>query len=122
VSRFVIDTEESQTSEPVDPAPDLHLLGDRYEVVGELRGSATTRYFFGRRRADAREVLIAIVAGEAVGENNALGHLASDAQLLEANPHPTIARVIEGRWLGRDTYAVVTERLVGETLHELLSR
>jgi hypothetical protein len=121
VSRFVVDTRESQTTDPPDRTPDLRLLGDRYDVVGELRRSATTRYFFGRRRADAGDVLIAVVAGDIASMNNALGHLASDAQLLEAHAHATVAKVIEGRWLGSDRYAVITERVAGETLYELLS-
>ena len=118
---FAADTEEFGTSEPAERAVDLRLLDDRYEIVGELRRSSSARYFFGRRRADARETLIAVVAGDAVGANNALGHLASDAQLLESHDHPPIARVLEGRWLAAGTYAVVTERVAGQTLHELLS-
>jgi len=122
VSREIIaDTEDSPPSEPAERPLDLHLLDDRYEIVGELRGGATTRYFFGHRRADGRDVLVAVVAGDAVGENNALGHLASDAQLLESNGHPSVARVLDGRWLAAGTYAVVTERVAGQTLHELVS-
>jgi hypothetical protein len=117
----VVDTRDQGTAEPHQRPADLRLLADRYDIVGELRGSASARYFFGRRRDDGRDVLIAIIEGGGPDSNNALGHLASDARLLESRAHPVVARVLEGRWMGATTYAVVTERLVGPTLHELLA-
>jgi len=110
-----------ESSEPRERAPDLHAINDRYEVVGELRGSATTRYFFGRRRDDHRDVLISVVDGQAHGDNNALAHLASDSQILSTHEHPNVARVIEGHWLGSNSYVLITDRANGATLHEALS-
>jgi len=102
-------------------APDLRPLDEHYQIVGELRGAPPTRYFIARRKDDGSDVMIAVVDAAAAGENNALAHFASDAQLLSSETHPSIARVIEGRWLGKDAFAVVTERIRGSTLHELLS-
>ena len=99
-------------------APDLRPLDEHYQIVGELRAAPPTRYFIGRRQADGSDVMIAVVDAAAGGENNALAHFASDAQLLSRETHPSIAQVIEGRWLGKDTFAVVTE-LPAPTLKSL---
>jgi len=117
----VDDTRVEDKNEPRRRAVDLHVLAERYEVVGELRGSASTRYFFGRRRDDRGEVLISVIDGQAHGDNNALAHLASDSQILSAQSHPVVAHVIEGQWLASNEYVIVAERLNGSTLHELLS-
>jgi hypothetical protein len=102
-------------------APDLRAVEDRYEILGELRGGYATRYYLARRRADGADVMITVAVAPHGGENNALAHFASDAQILSRLGHPTIARVLEGKWLGSDAFAVVVERLRGPTLHELLS-
>lgn len=115
------DTGVEERGETYGRAPDLNALADRYEVIGELRGTAATRYFFGRRRDGGRDVLISVVDGHAHGDNNALAHLASDSQILSAQSHPTVARVVEGQWLASNEYVVVAERVNGSTLHELLS-
>src|SRR3954469_9274184 len=97
-------------------APDLRPLDDKYEIIAELRGGAATRYFIGRRRDDGIEVLIAVADAARGGENNALAHLASDAQILAAHQHRGILRVLEGRWMGAEAFAVVTNRPRGSTL------
>src|SRR4051812_41303186 len=102
-------------------APDLRPLDEHYQIVGELRGVPPTRYFIARRHADGSDVMIAVVDAAVGGENNALAHFASDTQLLSRETHPSIATVLEGRWLGKDAFAVVTERIRGSTLQELLS-
>ena len=105
-------------------APDLGVLGklvDRYEILGELRGSEAIRRFIARRREDGLEVTIVTVDAARGGDNNALAHFASDAKILTRASHPRIPRVLEGQWLGADGYAVVSERVHGPTLHEVLS-
>jgi hypothetical protein len=102
-------------------APDLGALEQRYEVEGELRGDPNSRRLIGRRRDSGTEVTITVATVEHSAGNNALAHYASDAQTLMRVSHPRLARVLEGRWTGADAFAVVTERIHGTTLHELLS-
>src|SRR4051812_29394546 len=103
-------------------APDLRGL-DGYEVRGELRGTDATRYYIGRTRTEpTAEVVIAVVRPPVGGEKNDLSHYAADAQILQSGAHPGILRVLEGRWVGNDSYALVSERAYGETLDELLER
>ena len=65
--------------------------------------------------------LISVVSAEGGGENNALAHFASDVQILTSRSHRRIPRVIEGLWVGKDSFAVVSERVQGSTLTEMLS-
>jgi hypothetical protein len=102
-------------------APETGALDARYETIGELRGSEATRRYIARRRDDGADVMIALVRPAHGGDNNALAHFASDVQILTRADHAHFARVLEGRWLGSDAYAVVTERIHGTTLSELLS-
>src|SRR5690242_7091343 len=105
------------------PASDLRGLESDYEIRGELRGTAAARYYIGRRKQDgAEDVVITVFRAPKGGGNNALSHFASDVQILMSNRHPAIPRVIDGRWLGNDAYAVVTERVTGTSLDELLDR
>ncbi len=102
--------------------PDLRGLENDYDIRGELRGTAGARYYIGSRRQDGAEVAITILRAPKDGGNNALSHFASDVQVLTDHRHPAIPRVIEGRWIGNDAFAVVTERVMGTTLGELLER
>lgn len=101
--------------ETVDVAP----LADSYQIVGELRGG---RLYFARRRDSRAEVIVRVVRSAEAGGNNALAHLASDVQLLRTLSHPHMPRVLEGRWLGTDALAVVSERIYGTTVQESLDR
>jgi serine/threonine protein kinase len=101
--------------------PDLRVLDERYERQGELRGSDGARTYFGKRREDGADVTITIVQAANGGENNALSHLASDTQMLGRISHPNVPRSLDGKWIGKDTFAVVRERVRGTTLSELLS-
>src|ERR1044071_500601 len=96
-------------------------LDARYETVGELREAPNEHRFIARRRSDGADVMITAVSAERGGENNALAHFASDVQRLTNLRHRRIPRVIEGLWVGRDSFGVVSERVHGSTLHELLS-
>lgn len=102
-------------------APDLHALDERYEILGELRGSVSARRYIARRRADRADVMVTVVTAAGGGENNALAHFASDTQTLTGLNHPRIPRLLEGRWVGAEAFAVVSERVRGATMHEVLS-
>ena len=101
-------------------APDVRVLEDRYQILGELRGAAGPQTYIGKRRADGADVFIRVIRG-AKDDNNALAHLASDAQILTGVDHANVLRVLESRWLGPDTMAIVNERVRGRTLGEMLS-
>ena len=97
--------------------PALKGLENEYEIRGELRGTDAARYYIARTRDDhAAEVAIMVFANGKNAENNALSHFASDAQILERNGHPAIPRVLGGKWLDHDGFALITERVIGETL------
>ena len=101
--------------ETVDVAP----LADAYQIIGELRGG---RLYFARRRDNRAEVIVRVVRSAETGGNNALAHLGSDVQLLRTLSHPHMVRVLEGRWLGTDAFALVSERIYGTTVQEILDR
>ena len=104
------------------PAPNLQTLNDTYEIVGELRGGDRARTYMAKRRDNGADVIISVVGTGRGGENNALNHFAADTQLLSRLSHPHMLRVVEGRWLGQDQFAVVSERRPGSRLDELLGR
>lgn len=107
----------------VRSAPDLRGLEEQYEIDGELRGSGSARYYIGRMRDErAAEVAIVVATNAAGGQTSDLAHFAADANILAADPHPAIPRVLESRWVGSDTVAVVSERVIGESLGEQLER
>ena len=105
------------------PTVELGPLQERYEIVGELhaggRQSHTT--YMARRREDGAEVIIT-VARSAPDDNNALSHVASDTQLLTDLRHPNMPNVIDGMWLGDSAFAIVSERVRGMSLSQLLER
>ncbi len=99
----------------------LRALESGYEIIGELRGAPHTRRYEARRRDDGTPVMITVARVPHGGENNALAHLASDVQLLTNVAHPNAPRVLAGQWLGADEFAVITERVRGQTLSEVVS-
>jgi len=102
-------------------APDLRALDDSYEILGELRARKDAQQFLAKRKSDGADVLITVISAPGGGENNALAHLASDVKLLTGLRHPGLLQTIDGRWLGNDAFAVVTQRVSGTSLDELLS-
>jgi hypothetical protein len=98
---------------------DLHGLDERYEVLGELRGNGAVKTYIGRMKDPSAEVAILVARG---GQNNDLSHLASDARMLVSLSHPGMIRVIDGCWLGTTGFAIVTDRVNGVSLGELLER
>ncbi len=103
-------------------APDLRPLENAYTIIGELRGDDDARTFLAKRAAGDDEVLITVVREPGSDGNNALNHFAADTKLLAGLAHPNMPRVLDGRWLGKDAFAIVTARPAGDTLGELLSR
>jgi hypothetical protein len=103
--------------------PALRGLENEYEIRGELRGTDAARYYIARKKDDhAAEVAIMVFHDGKGAENNALSHFAADAQLLERSGHPAIPRVLGGQWLDHGGFALITERIVGETLEERIER
>ncbi|MEX2153836.1 MAG: hypothetical protein WD825_10900 [Gemmatimonadaceae bacterium] len=100
----------------------MEQLGEAYEVIGELSGREDARTFIGKRREDGVDVLITVIQTPSGDEGNALSHWAADTNLLSGNGHRSVLPIIEGRWIGADVFAVITERVYAPTLEELLSR
>jgi hypothetical protein len=104
-------------------SPDLSSLAADYEIVGQLDSSGETRRYIAtrkgataKRRDDQAGVLIEVVTPPTGDEANALTHLAADTQLLARMPHRRILPIVEGRWIGKDAYAVVTQRTTDPSL------
>lgn len=100
---------------------DLSALSDTYEIVGEYAALGQSRRYPGRRREDGRDVLITVLrAAPDVAQGKAIAQFAADANLMATLSHPNVPQVIEGRWIGDDVFALVTDRIHGVTVAELL--
>ena len=100
---------------------DLSALSDKYELVGEYAALGQNRRYPGRRREDGRDVLITVLrAAPDVAQGKAVAQYAADANLMASLSHPNIPQVFEGRWVGNDAFALVTDRIHGVTLAEML--
>ena len=100
---------------------DLSALSDKYEIVGEYAALGQNRRYPGRRRDDGRDVLITVLrAASDVAQGKAVAQFAADANLMAGLSHPNVPQVFEGRWIGDDAFALVTDRIQGVTLAELL--
>jgi hypothetical protein len=107
---------------------DLSPLSADYDIVGEQDGVDGVRRYVATRRGDAAKrrddqpgVLITIFPTPEGDEANALSHLAADTQLLARLAHRRLIPVIEGRWLGDDSYAVITRRVAEPSLADRLA-
>lgn len=107
---------------------DLTPLEADYELVGELSDAAGARTYIARRKGDVAKrrednagVLITIATTPEGDEAHALTRLAADTQLLARTPHRRLVPVIEGRWLGDDAFAVVTQRVTDPSLAQRLA-
>jgi hypothetical protein len=108
-------------SSPQEKPLDLSALSDQYDVVGEYAALGQNRRYPARRREDGRDVLVTILrAAPDVAQGKAIAQFAADANLLATLSHPNVPQVIEGRWIGEDAFAYVTDRIQGITLAELL--
>jgi hypothetical protein len=103
------------------PAPRLQAIEDSYEIIGQLRGSEHARRYIGRRREDRANVVITVVTPPG-GQGTELSHFAADAQLLAGERHPHLVDVLDARWLDNTSLALVTRRVDGTTLADLLDR
>jgi hypothetical protein len=109
-------------------SPDLTTLENDYEIVGEVRGPGGVRAYTAtrkdagvKRRDDQSGVLISIVTTPEGDEGNALSHLAADTKLLAGMSHRRLIPVIEGRWVGTDAFAVITQRTTDSSLEQTLA-
>ena len=107
---------------------DLTSLEKDYDILGEYGGQTDSRTFTarrkdapGKRREDANGVLITVVRRPEGDEGNALSHLAADSKRLASSAHRRLIPVIEGRWLGDDAFALVTQRTQDETLAQKIA-
>jgi hypothetical protein len=110
-------------------SPDLSALTNDYEIVGQIGGSGDARSYLARRkggeghkrRDDQMGVVITVVSPPAGDEGNALSHLAADTQALAHTAHRRLVPVLEGRWIGNDAFAVVTQRITDPSLADRLA-
>jgi hypothetical protein len=106
---------------PMSRPQELGPLLDRYDVTGELAGHDNVRTFVATRRSDGRDVLITVMrAAPDVAEGKAIAQFAADVNLLTGLAHPNMPKVLEGQWLDDDAFGVVSERIHGTTLAELM--
>ncbi|MEO8334271.1 MAG: protein kinase [bacterium] len=110
-------------------SPDLNTLENDYHVVGEVRGPGGMRAYTAtrkdagvKRRDDQSGVLITVVTTPEGDEGNALSHLAADTKLLAGMSHRRLIPVVEGRWVGTDAFAVVTQRTTDSSLEQRLAQ
>ena len=108
---------------------DLSPLHDDFDIVGELGSGEETRTFTATRKGaasnrkdDQTGVLIEVVTAPAADEANALSHLAADTQLLMRLRHRRLIPVLEGRWLGQEAFAVITQRINDPSLAQILEQ
>ncbi|HEY5062023.1 MAG TPA: lysozyme inhibitor LprI family protein [Gemmatimonadaceae bacterium] len=97
----------------------LTELGDTYQVLTELHRTPNSRTYLARHLELNRDVTITVV--RAAGDTAALKRFAADVGRLKTARHAHVIPVIEGRWLGDDTFAVVRARVRGSTLDQLVS-
>ena len=108
-------------------SPDLSSLAADYDIVGEVGGARDARTYManrkdaaGKRRDDQTAVLISVVTAPEGDEGNALSHLAADTKLLAGATHRRLVPVVEGRWVGPDAFAIVTQRTSDPSLLQVL--
>jgi hypothetical protein len=107
-----------------EATPHLDELAPDYEVIGEVAAAVPSyaRQYLARRRSDDLPVIVSVSRTPENDEGNALSLFAADANLLKALSHRSLLPVLDGRWLGQDAFAVVSERPSAPTLGEMLER
>jgi serine/threonine-protein kinase len=105
--------------------PDLSKLEQDYQILTELHRSPDSRTYLARHLELNRDVTITVVRSDSRaavdGGVPSLSRFAGDVERLKTARHPNVIPVIEGRWLGDGTYAVVRARARGATLDQLVS-
>lgn len=101
---------------------DLTALEDRYEIVGELSARDNMHEYLATRRDGSGDVAILVEDPPAGDAGNALTLFAADVNLLATLEHPNLIPIHEGRWVGQDRFAVVSERCHHPTIETLIGR
>lgn len=96
--------------------PDLSSIANDYEIISDLRESASARSYLARHRKLNRDVTVTVSVP--AKSRNALEHFASDARMLSVMRHRNVVPVIEGRWIPSGGFAVARARVRGTTLEE----
>ena len=105
------------------PKPqDLSALEDSYSIVGELSARDNIRSYLATRTSDGLDVLVIVEDAPAGDAGNALTHFAADANLLASQSHRNLIPIHDGRWLGENSFALVTARCAAPTLATLVAR
>src|SRR4051812_22357204 len=91
------------------------LDGD-YKILGELHRTACGVTYLARNLHLLRDVTVTVVTLSAAGGRATLTQLSNDTRLFIGLRNPNIIPVLEGRWLGRNAFAVVRARVRGSTL------
>src|SRR4051812_5568742 len=106
---------------------DLSAFANEYDIVGEQESPDESRIFVANRKSDdARRhddrtaVLITVHSTPSGDEANALTQYAADTGTLIGLRHRRLVPVLEGRWIGDDLFAVVTQRITDPTLAQRL--
>jgi serine/threonine protein kinase/uncharacterized protein YecT (DUF1311 family) len=99
---------------------ELSKLEKGYELLGELSRGEMLTVYVARDRLSGNEVTIKVLRARDARGREALAHYASDARLLTALEHPNIVAVHSVKWLSEDVVAVVTERVRGPSLRQVL--
>jgi eukaryotic-like serine/threonine-protein kinase len=103
-----------------DVPAELSKLEKGYELLGELSRDEMLTAYVARDRLSGNEVTIKVLRAPDARGREALAHYASDARLLTALEHPNIVAVHSVKWLSEDVVAVVTERVRGPSLRQVL--
>ncbi len=104
------------------PRLNLDALQSDYDMVAELGDHGDETAYLARRREDGRDVLIRVERTPRGDERNALTLLAADVKALSSLHHEHVVPIVEGRWIGTDAFAVVSERVSHPTLQEWIER
>src|SRR3712207_3149733 len=103
-----------------DLSAELSKLEKGYELLGELRRDETVIVFVARDRLSGNEVAVKVLRATDARGREGLAHYASDARLLTALEHPNIVTVHSVKWLSENVVAVITERVRGPSLRQVL--
>ena len=103
-----------------DESGELSKLQQSYELLGELSRDERVTVYVARDRSSGKEVAIKVLRASDAPGRESLAHYASDARMLTALEHPNIIAVHAVKWLSEDVVAVVTERVRGPSLRQVL--
>ncbi|HEX3865587.1 MAG TPA: hypothetical protein VHV78_02505, partial [Gemmatimonadaceae bacterium] len=98
----------------------LTVLDGDYKVLEELHRASGSTTYVARNLHLLRDVTVTVVPVSVPGGRATLTQLSSDTRTIIGLRNPNVIPVLEGRWLGRNAFAVVRARVRGSTLAELL--